>query len=215
MRNVETAIQSTGPACKHAECVRHQVVSMLKRTLPVADLSGGQGQAGLLVSSQSKRGAVGRFAAEVNLIGASFSGVPPAEFIKLRSHIYEMRLNWFAPPLYVLFRSFSLWRPKYLQLDPNCRAHALRSGTGGVRSRRGNALPLRWGRTSGRRSNTTDRHDMDESWSQDGGSPAESAPVQTNMQRQRSVAPTGPSPPTTGSPNASGSDAMAPPPPSC
>lgn len=31
----QTAIQSTRPACKHVECVRHQVVYMLKRMLPI------------------------------------------------------------------------------------------------------------------------------------------------------------------------------------
>lgn len=36
----QTAIQSTRPACKHAECVRHQVVCMLKRMLPIGFLFG-------------------------------------------------------------------------------------------------------------------------------------------------------------------------------
>lgn len=35
-----TAIQSTRPSCKHAECVRHQVVYMLKRMLPIRYLFG-------------------------------------------------------------------------------------------------------------------------------------------------------------------------------
>lgn len=39
-REPRTAIQSTRPSCKHAECVRHQVVYMLKRTLPIRCLFG-------------------------------------------------------------------------------------------------------------------------------------------------------------------------------
>lgn len=59
-------------------------------------------------------GAVIYFYAEVNLTLSDccqFVWSLLTEFIKLLSHIYEMRLNW------IRTSCFSVWQPKYSQLD--------------------------------------------------------------------------------------------------
>lgn len=141
------------------------------------------------------------------------------EFIKLLSHIYEMRLSWFAPPVVFFFfrpllvaaRIFTI-RPKpdlatakqtcrLANLGatttitcPQFRGRACTTDARPINHAAENPLPPPSRRASEIPTLQTE-NDMEESLSQYFGRPTESTSVQINMQRRRSSAPIGPSPP--------------------